>query len=160
MVTGKDGPPAWNGFTLPSALYEEGSMDSVDSSKVLEITRQPAVSVERFDVDKVSYEITNIPNSQAMRIISKVLPEALELYMSKSRDYGGNVMDRFGLGPKACIPDIARKFGKLVDAIWLDKPMQFEQPDEILMDLLGHIFIILDERRSDVQNDDLYEVAP
>jgi hypothetical protein len=116
------------------------------------ITRdQPAVWVERLAGDTVAYEIQNIPNDQVMRICKDILPKALELYMKKSKDYGGNVMSRApggDLGPKACIPDMQRKFGKLVDAIWWEKPLQFEQPAEILMDLLGHILIILDEMDS------------
>ena len=121
----------------------EGTSDPV---KVMEISKLPAVWIEHLAEDKVSYEFQNVPNDQAMRILEDILPKALELYLRKSKDYGGNVMDRFGLGQKAAIPDMARKFGKLIDAIWLDKPLNFEQPDEILMDLLGHILIILDQR--------------
>jgi len=89
--------------------------------------------------------IQGVPNPQAVRVITDVLPKALDLYLRKSKDYGGNVMDRFRLGIKASVPDMARKFGKIIDAIWEDKPLQFEQPEEVLMDLLGHIFIILDQ---------------
>lgn len=111
----------------------------------LRIADEPAVWVERIAEDAVTYEIRNLPNQQAINVVMDVLPKALELYLKKSKDYGGNVMSKINLGPKACIPDMQRKFGKLVDAIWWDKPLAFEQPEEILMDLLGHIFIILDE---------------
>lgn len=127
-----------------------------DPEKVMEIMKQPQVNVERCGPRHVNLEVLNIPNDQALRVVAKTLPDALELYLQKSRDYGGNVMDRFGLGQKAAIPDIARKFGKLIDAIWNEKPLQFEQVDEVLMDLLGHILIILDQRR-DQSTDDLYQ---
>lgn len=126
-------------------LIEAGRGTS-DPSKVMEIMQQPQVNVERCGPRHVNLEILNIPNDQAMRVVQKVLPDMLELYLKKSRDYGGNVMDRFGLGAKAAIPDLARKFGKLIDAIWHDKPLQFEQPEEVLKDLFGHIVIILDQR--------------
>lgn len=118
----------------------------VDHSKALGLLEEPAVWRERVSPDSVTYEIRNIPNDQAMRIVQDILPKALELYLKKSKDYGGNVMDRFGLGQRAAIPDMARKFGKLIDSIWHGKKLQFEQEDEILQDLLGHILIILDQR--------------
>lgn len=140
--------------TDPGHIQEGEAVTNIDEHKVLEQIKKPAVWVERLAADMVSYEIQNISNEQALRVVLDVLPKALELYLNKSRDYGGNVMDRFGLGPKACIPDMARKFGKLIDSIWNEQPLQYEQPDEILMDLFGHIVIILDERRNR-NNDDL-----
>ncbi len=137
--------------------HKEEPVTDVDENKLLEQIQKPAVWVERIAPDQARLEIQNIPNDQALRVVLDVLPKALELYLNKSRDYGGNVMSKIDLGPKACIPDMQRKFGKLVDAIWWDKPLQFEQPDEILRDLLGHIFIILDERR-DKDMDDLMRV--
>lgn len=118
----------------------------MDKDKALEIQNEPAVWVERIRPDAVTFEICNIPNEQAMRVVLDVLPKSMELYLQKSKDYGGNVMDRFGLGQRAAIPDMARKFGKLIDNIWHGKPLAFEQADEILMDLIGHILIILDQR--------------
>lgn len=124
------------------SVYSDGTMDK---NAMLETIGEPAVWVEQTSHGSAQYEIRNIPNDQAMRVVLDVLPKALELYMKKSKDYGGNVMSRRKLGIKACIPDMNRKFEKLIDAIWDGKPLQFEQPDEILMDLLGHILIILDE---------------
>lgn len=120
--------------------------EPMDKDKALEIQNEPAVWVERIRPDAVTFEICNIPNEQAMRVVLDVLPKSMELYLQKSKDYGGNVMDRFGLGQRAAIPDMARKFGKLIDNIWHGKPLAFEQADEILMDLIGHILIILDQR--------------
>ena len=146
------------GINAEQFMKAGDEMNGVDEAKALEMVNEPAIWIERVKPDAVTYEVRNIPNDQALRVISVVLPKAIELYLKKSKDYGGNVMDRFELGEKAAIPDMARKFGKLIDAIWRDQPLQFEQPDEILMDLLGHIVIILDQRRKDKHADVLYHV--
>lgn len=112
----------------------------------IRVTRKYEAAGPHGQVSLYTLEVTNLPNEQARRVMLNILPKVIELYLNKSKDYGGNVMDRFGLGQKASIPDMARKFGKLIDAIWYDKPLQFEQPNEILADLIGHILIILDER--------------
>jgi hypothetical protein len=80
-----------------------------------------------------------------MRIIQDILPKVAELYLRKSRDYGGNVMAMLKLGPKASFVDLWRKVGKLKRCLWDGEPMQGEQTDEILMDCVGHILITLDE---------------
>jgi hypothetical protein len=133
------------GVSSDDQIHEPPIQFIQDQSVNMRIAGEPAVWVERIADDAVTYEIRNLPNEQAKRVVQDILPKALELYLKKSKDYGGNVMAKINLGPKACIPDMQRKFGKLVDAIWWDKPLAFEQPEEILMDLLGHIFIILDE---------------
>lgn len=137
--------PATSQADVMMKKANEPNMYGVDKGKSLEIQIKPEVWVDITSEQSANYEIRNIPNDQAIRVVRDVLPKALELYLKKSKDYGGNVMSRRNLGIKACIPDINRKFEKLIDAIWYDKPMQFEQPAEILMDLLGHILIILDE---------------
>lgn len=112
--------------------------------KAAEIIGNPAVWVDGLADNKLTLEIDRIPNDQAMRIVRDVLPKVLELYLNKSRDYGGNVMDMINLGPKASFVDLWRKVGKLKRALWDEQPMVGEQADEILMDLIGHILIILD----------------
>jgi hypothetical protein len=94
-------------------------------------------------------EVENAPNDQAKRIVLSVLPKVLSLYLNKSKDYDGNVMAMFNLGPKACFVDLWRKVGKLKGALWDGRPMVGEQADEILMDLVGHTLIILDELWTD-----------
>jgi hypothetical protein len=123
----------------------------IDERKASEVLSRPAVWMERTGETSATYEFMNLPNEQAIRIVTEILPKVLELYLSKSRDYGGNVMEDApggGLGPKACFPDMWRKMGKLRRAIWDEQPMVGEQPDEILSDLIGHVLIILDERNS------------
>jgi hypothetical protein len=110
-------------------------------------TTDPVVWVEHLAEHTVEYRIENIPNDQAMRIIKDILPKVMELYLGKSRDYGGNVMDMIKLGPKASFVDLWRKVGKLKRALWDDQPMVGEQADEILMDCVGHVLITLDEMK-------------
>lgn len=125
-------------------MYAVTHMNQVEAMKV---NGQPAVWVERIAEDKITYEIQNIPNEQALRIIQTILPKVMELYLSKSRDYGGNVMDLVKLGPKASFVDLWRKVGKLKRALWDDQPMVGEQADEILADCVGHVLITLDEMK-------------
>lgn len=120
-----------------------------DPGELFMIANEPAVWVVQHSSNSISYEFQHIPNKQAVRIVNNVLPKVLELWLKKSKDYGGNLMEDLKLGPKACIPDIMRKVGKLKRAIWDEQEMVGEQPDEILMDLIGHILIILDERTKD-----------
>lgn len=104
----------------------------------------PIIWVERIGPNTITYEFQNIPNEQALRVIQGVLPGVLELYLGKSRDYGGSLGDMIGLGTKAAFVDIWRKVGKLKRAMWDGQKMVGEQVDEILADLVGHVLIILD----------------
>lgn len=107
----------------------------------------PNVEMEQTSETSCTYTISNIPNEQAMRIVKSVLPNVLELYLNKSKDYDGNVMAMLNLGPKASFVDLWRKVGKLKGALWDGRPMVGEQADEILADTVGHVLIILDEMR-------------
>jgi hypothetical protein len=124
------------------------TLGGVNRAKAAEVLAKPAVWVERTGENSATYEFQNLPNEQAIRVVNDILPEVIELYLSKSRDYGGNVMDMLKLGPKASFVDLWRKVGKLKRAIWDEQPMVGEQPDEILSDLVGHVLIILDERQA------------
>ena len=126
------------------------SYQTVDKNKALSIAKEPDVTVIKHEKehDVVSLEFTNIPNEQAYEIITTVLPNVMQLYMSKSRDYGGNVMAMLRLGPKASFVDLWRKVGKLKRALWDGEPMKGEQPDEILADCVGHILITMHEMRA------------
>lgn len=122
------------------------NLSHIEPEKVLEVQKQPAVWVERVANNKCTYEIQNIPNEQALRVIQDVLPKVLELWMKKSKDYGGT---SGGLGPKAPFVDIWRKVIKLKRSLWHGEELQFEQNDELLKDLIGTCFNVLDEMRTD-----------
>ena len=103
----------------------------------------PVVWVERLAEHTVSYRFENIPDSeQILEIIETILPQAVELYLKKAKDYGGV---SGGLGPKAPFVDMWRKMIKLKRSLWEGEELQFEQPSEVLRDLIGTILIILVE---------------
>lgn len=134
-------------------MKEESSgpgMWAVDAQKVVGIVDKPVVWVEYNDKDKTTckFEIQNVPNEQAHRVLVDILPTLLELYMKKSKDYGGDVGNLADLGPKAAFVDMWRKMGKLKRALWDGVELEGEKPEEIMMDLVGHIFIILDKIRN------------
>lgn len=74
---------------------------------------------------------------------AQIMDEAFELFILKSRDYGkaGDL-----LGARGQFADMWRKFGKLKTQIW-DNPertINFEGPEEVLKDLIGHSILFLD----------------
>lgn len=113
--------------------------------KTLKIGEIRVTAIDDRVAGVLRIEVENVPNPQAKRIVISVLPKVLSLYLNKSKDYDGNVMSLLRLGPKAGFVDMWRKMGKLKSALWDGKAMVGEQVDEILMDLVGHVLIILDE---------------
>lgn len=132
--------------------YPGLSTTKSNAEQVMAVTNEPAVWVERIANDTVTYEIKNIPNDQALRIILRTLPKVIEMWMKKSKDYGGT---SGGLGPKAPFVDIWRKVIKLKRSLWEDEALGFEQTDELLADLVGTSINVLDEIRTDRRCDDI-----
>ncbi len=89
--------------------------------------------------------IPDFGNSPADEIIARHLPGMVEMFRQKSRDYQ---TDSFGthevLGAKGQFAELWRKMGKLKRSMWDDQPMQFENTEEILFDLFGHIMLAVD----------------
>jgi hypothetical protein len=73
-------------------------------------------------------------------ILEHLEPEWREQFIVKNTDYGD---DANRLGLKGAFVDVYRKTGKLKRALWDDQPLTGEQPREILMDLVGHCFLII-----------------
>lgn len=109
-----------------------------DLRKSLKIVGAPTVFVERIGERAATYEFMNLPTEQAVTIVWEVLPDMLERFLAKNKDYGD---DQVNLGPKAEFVRIANKFGKLKRALWDGVELEFEQVDEILDDFLGHILL-------------------
>jgi hypothetical protein len=104
---------------------------------------EPVVWVERLAEHTVEYRIENIPHDEKiLEIMTAILPKVLELYLAKVKDYGGV---SGGLGPKAPFVDMWRKMIKLKRSLWEGEELQFEQPSEILRDLIGTVLNILVE---------------
>src|SRR6516165_2603477 len=62
------------------------------------VSTDPVVFVERLAADIIEYRFENLPHDDSVRIVLEILPKALELYLKKTKDYGGL---SGGLGPKA-----------------------------------------------------------
>ena len=89
-------------------------------------------------------EITNPPNSQSAKVLMEILPGVLELFLQKNRDYGDGTMDEaLKLGPKAQFVDMWRKIKKLKRALWDGEKLENESAGEIVMDFIGHGFLVL-----------------
>ena len=78
-------------------------------------------------------------------ILLQQLPEFLDLFIRKNREYGENAQT---LGPKGQFADIWRKIAKLKTGLWEGKEDQLtsEGVDEILRDLIGHCLLTLSMR--------------
>lgn len=86
------------------------------------------------------------PQEQFERILRTSLPEFLDLFAAKNREYGNNADT---LGPKGQFADIWRKIAKLKTGLWDDREedLESESVDQILLDLIGHCFLTLDMRQ-------------
>lgn len=126
---------------------EPGMYEITNVKTILEIDGEPAIWVDKLSPNKVSYEFQNIPE-HSMQIILEILPKALELYLKKTKDYGGL---SGGLGPRAPFVDMWRKILKLKRCMWDGEELKFEQTDEIIMDLIGTCLNILGEMSNEVR---------
>jgi hypothetical protein len=124
---------------------EPGMYEITNVKTMLEIDGEPAIWVDKLSPNKVSYEFQNIPE-HSMQIVLEILPKALELYLKKTKDYGGL---SGGLGPRAPFVDMWRKILKLKRCMWDGDELKFEQTDEIIMDLIGTCLNILGEMSND-----------
>jgi hypothetical protein len=82
-------------------------------------------------------------SESAHAIMGTVVPKALLHFLAKNREYGDNHRkSKYGI--KGELIGLDRKLGKLYRAIWEDTPMEFEQPEEMLCDLIGAALLMLD----------------
>jgi hypothetical protein len=73
-------------------------------------------------------------------IVKYLVVEWQRQFLKKNADYGP---DPDSLGPKAIFVDIWRKARKLRRALWDGQPLTYEQPREIMMDMIGHLFLMV-----------------
>lgn len=74
-------------------------------------------------------------------IATRIMPEWLELFARKNRDYGSG--SAYELGVRGQYSDIHRKMIKLKRAMWDGEQLDFEDTDEIIKDLISHLFLTL-----------------
>lgn len=81
-------------------------------------------------------------DSQELNVIAtRIMPEWLELFARKNRDYGSG--SAYELGVRGQYSDIHRKMIKLKRAMWDGEELDFEDTDEIIKDLISHLFLTL-----------------
>lgn len=81
-------------------------------------------------------------DSQELVVIAqRIMPEWLALFARKNRDYGSG--SAYELGVRGQYSDIHRKMIKLKRAMWDGHELDFEDTDEIIKDLISHLFLTL-----------------
>lgn len=82
-----------------------------------------------------------ITSQDIRRVVTNdISDEALDKWLEKNKDYGEQLFD-FDVRAQAL--ELNRKNGKVKDALWYGKPLQFEKLEEVLFDLIGHCFITI-----------------
>lgn len=71
-----------------------------------------------------------------------IVPMTIRHFKSKQKDYSGGPAFML-LGVRGQFSDLNRKFWKLYRALWEGESLEGEQPEEILMDFVGHCFLTL-----------------
>jgi hypothetical protein len=71
-----------------------------------------------------------------------ILPEFLRHFFAKNNEYRDN--HRTGLGIRAEYVGLHRKIRKLQAAVWDGEDLEFEQPQELLWDVMGSCLLMLD----------------
>jgi hypothetical protein len=85
-------------------------------------------------------EPTVEPGSESEYILNRLYSEWERQFIAKNVDYKNNA-NRLGLS--GAYVDVDRKVAKLKRALWYGQKLNGEQPREILMDLIGHCFLII-----------------
>jgi hypothetical protein len=89
----------------------------------------------------------------AQRIMTTIVPEWTTQFLDKNSDYN-TASSTHGLAPviepadvlgvAGQFAEIWRKIWKLKKAMWDGNVLAFEQPREVLLDLIGHCFLAID----------------
>jgi hypothetical protein len=85
-------------------------------------------------------------DSKELRAIAlEIMPDWLALFSAKNADYGSG--SAFELGIRGQYSDIHRKMIKLKRSMWDGEELGFEDEEEIIQDLIGHLFLTLYMKR-------------
>lgn len=86
------------------------------------------------------------------RLLEKHLPNVIDLFRNKARDYdAGDIFTADHLGAAGQYAEIWRKIPKLKKALWDGNKLEGEQTVEVLQDIIGHCLLAIDfiERSKD-----------
>lgn len=109
-----------------------------------EFAKGEIMVLEEEELDErfiMAVDLASLPTSQAIDIVSRLFPEFLSKFLDSNEKYKlvGNE-----LGHKGVFPDINRKVGVLKARVWDDEPDTGREPTrEIIIDLIGHLFLML-----------------
>lgn len=93
------------------------------------------------DGDSVEIAGQSGDSQELVVIATKIMPEWLQLFARKNADYGSG--SAYELGVRGQYSDIHRKMIKLKRAMWDGEQLDFEDTDEIIKDLISHLFLTL-----------------
>lgn len=95
--------------------------------------------------EDVKLQVARPGTQVANRILHDHFIAWWDLFVEKNRGYGERCSSGDDLGIKATIPDINRKFLRVKEHIWFDKPWTgSESVEEVINDLIGHLFMLID----------------
>jgi hypothetical protein len=104
----------------------------------------------RMDKILVNVDPRLVRTQSADYIVNHILPTVLSHFLSKNADYGDQ--HRTGLGLRAEFVGLHRKFAKLKSYFWDSKSMNHESGREMLYDVVGACFLMLDLMEQDEIN--------
>jgi hypothetical protein len=93
------------------------------------------------DGDSVEIAGQSGDSAELVVIATKIMPEWLQLFARKNADYGSG--SAYELGVQGQYSDIHRKMIKLKRAMWDGEQLDFEDTEEIIKDLISHLFLTL-----------------
>jgi hypothetical protein len=100
----------------------------------------------------VRLRLPNTMTDEAEMIMFSILPEWSELFLQNNWKYR-HARD---LGARGVFPDVNRKVGILEARVWEGvNDGVGESTDEVIMDLIGHLFLMLAKHRVKVRREEI-----
>jgi hypothetical protein len=93
--------------------------------------------------EQIKYGLQPNDSQQLRDIIGELVPDWALLFARKNADYGSHDDSAGVLGIPGQYADIWRKMSKLKRAMWDGEELEFEKTEEVISDLIGHLFLTL-----------------
>jgi hypothetical protein len=96
------------------------------------------------DGDRAMFALQSGDSRELHDIVTILMPEWAQLFARKNAEYGGGENGNASvLGIKGQYADIWRKMSKLKRAMWDGEQLEFEGTEEVISDMIGHLFLTL-----------------
>jgi hypothetical protein len=105
------------------------------------------------DGDGITFVMQSGDSPELCSIVTGHLPAWVELFARKNADYGSFGESAGVLGIRGQYADIWRKMAKLKRSMWDGERLEFEGTEEVINDLIGHLFLTLYMMRVREQTD-------